>query len=100
MGVNSGAWRVRYKGHVIIGGHRFEVHDVLLANGKIEVHFYIYGPMAPFSGPITVFGQDGQGVLQGKTFAIDEGIPARTRWDFQYGMIVGPVDTGGEVRHL
>ncbi len=88
------------KGHAVIGGRRFEIHDVLLVNGKIEVRFFIHGPQAPFSGPITIFGADGRGILQGKTYVIDREIPAGMRWEFQYGLIMGPSESGDEVQYL
>ncbi len=84
------------KGYVVIGGRRFEVYDVLLAHGKIEVCFYINGPQEPFSGPITVFGSDNRGIAQGKTYVITHRIPADTRWDFHYGLTPSSIDTADE----
>lgn len=64
-------------GYVVIGGHRFPVDSVRLVDGAVEVTYTIRGPVAAFSGHITVFGEDGRGIMQGheaKVGAVKEGV--------------------------
>lgn len=72
------------KGTVVIGGLRFDVEDVLLVSGRIVVCFVIRGPQEPFSGPITIFGSDGKGILQGKTYVLDKPVRPGDALIFHY----------------
>jgi hypothetical protein len=82
------------KGHIIIGGRHFEVTDVRLRRGQVEVTFIIPGPAEPFSGPISVFGEDGLGLWQGSDFTVSRGVPEHAHWECHYGMqmaaVLGP----------
>jgi hypothetical protein len=69
-------------GHVVIGGHRFEITGVELRGGEVRLTI----PMPPgpgCCGPITVFGADGRGLWQGSVHKV----PRRwSMWVFVYGM--------------
>jgi hypothetical protein len=58
------------EGHMIIDGQSYPIKEVRLANGQIQLLANIPGPVTAKQGlRITVFGRDGQGVLQGSDFA-------------------------------
>lgn len=79
------------RGEVLIGGHRFPVQDVRLRNGEVKVIFAVNGPLDPFEGMITVFGEDGQGCWQGTMISYPNGVPAGHRWVNYYGMRINEV---------
>lgn len=74
------------RGYVLIAGHRFPVADIRLRGGEVKVIFAVHGPMDPFEGKITVFGEDGQGCWQGTVMSYPNGIPAGETWWNYYGM--------------
>lgn len=58
-----------YRGMIVIAGHEFPVNSIRLRNGKYEIVATGYGPLPEFiNEPITIFGEDGQGVAQGGLF--------------------------------
>jgi hypothetical protein len=67
-------------GYVVIGGHRFPVDGVRLIRGAVDVTFTIRGPVAPFSGHVTVFGEDGRGIMQGHEMKIG-GVKDGDTWE-------------------
>lgn len=73
------------KGHVVIAGHRFPVKDVRLTGGAVEVTFVIRGPLAPCTGHVTVFGEDGQGIMQGHQATIS-GLEEDETWTVRHSL--------------
>jgi hypothetical protein len=52
-------------GFAVVGGHRFPIGAVRLREGGITLEIVMKGPLKPFAGALTVFGEDGQGCWQG-----------------------------------
>ena len=83
-------------GHAVIGGVRFEVTGVSLAGGEVKISILL-PPGPAVSGPITVFGTDGQGIGQGKTVKV----PAHTSVVmFDYGLRISEVSSANESVNL
>jgi hypothetical protein len=74
-------------GSVIIGGQIFPITKLSLEHGECVIAFCI-PPGPAFSGPITVFGSDGQGCWQGRVL----NVPTRNfHVYFWYGMTIQQV---------
>lgn len=59
-----------YRGMVVIAGREFVINDIRLRNGQYEIIAIVQGPLPEFiNEPMTIFGEDGQGVLQGGLFS-------------------------------
>jgi hypothetical protein len=52
-------------GHLVVGGESIPIFGVELREGCIWFTAFRMGPFEHSGGPITVFGEDGQGVGQG-----------------------------------
>jgi hypothetical protein len=52
-------------GHLVVGGESIPILGVELRDGRIWLLASRMGPFEHSGGPITVFGEDGQGVGQG-----------------------------------
>lgn len=80
-------------GTVVIGGRRFPVSRVRLDRSSIVITFCITGPQAPFGGPVTVFGQDGSGISQGKEWKLLSPIPDTAIWECEYSLTMLTVES-------
>ena len=51
-------------GHVMFGGDRFPVTGVRLSGGAVNIMWEVEGPYPGGTWPVTIFGEDGQGIGQ------------------------------------
>jgi hypothetical protein len=57
---------VENKGTIVVRGYRFTITSVRLARGQFILTGTCPGPVGPMENePVTVFGEDGQGIGQG-----------------------------------
>lgn len=57
----------------MVGGYAFPVVSVRLVNGTFEIIAEVSGPHPGLAdAAATVFGEDGQGIMQGGTFTLRE----------------------------
>lgn len=77
---------------MVIGGRRFPIEKLMLKDGKLGLIFAIVGPQEPFSGIITVFGEDERGCWQGSPWTLDQPIPADQTWYVRYDMTICAVE--------
>jgi hypothetical protein len=85
-------------GTVVIGGHRFPIMALRLIGGGIRVYWDITGPLAPFSGDVTVYGEDGVGCWQGNYWEITSPVPDSFTLSCDYKLTVDKVVDPGVVR--
>lgn len=53
-------------GTVVVGGHTYTITSLHLRNGRLEITAIKHGPVPAMENePAAVFGEDGQGILQG-----------------------------------
>jgi hypothetical protein len=64
-------------GHVVFGGRHFPVTSLELTGGAIRITWEIAGPCPGGTHPVTVFGQDGQGVAQAGSHTVPD-VPDHT----------------------
>jgi len=76
---------VTVKGTVVIDGRSFPIRDLRLVGGSLEVEFPISGPQPSFVGPVTVYGEDGQGCWQGNDWSFEDAfVPDGATWICHY----------------
>jgi hypothetical protein len=87
-------------GSVVIGGRRFPIRELRLGaspadgRGSVICVFDIAGPLPAFAGPLTVFGADETGIVQGHEVRMPQ-VPAGITVRFIWALTVATVEGDG-----
>lgn len=81
--------------YVVIGGQRHPVKSVRLYAHAYVVVFQRRGPIRATRGPITLFGSDAEGIVQGKVWDLRE-LKAGEYWECEWCMRISAVDTADD----
>lgn len=69
-------------GTVVCAGITMDISSVTLAGGVVLINAYAHGPISGGTGVVTIFGADGQGVMQGETEQVIPDVPMHCTLEF------------------